>query len=225
MSERRQFRIAALADLHFDETQRGAFQETFSAASRSANVLALCGDLTAHGRPEQMHALVEELSGVDIPVVAVLGNHDHEADVEHELADILQARGVHLLDGENVIIQGVGFAGTKGFAGGFGRGSLGAFGERLIKEFVQATIDEALKLENALRTLNTDSKVVLLHYSPVPETLKGEPERLFQAAAASGGTRCQRRVPRSRAPWCGREPYAGRYSCPERCGAGAAAKW
>src|SRR5690606_4829584 len=113
----------------------------------------------AHGRPDQMRALVDELAAVEVPILAVLGNHDFEAEQTEELVAILSQRGVHVLDGGTAVIQGVGFAGTKGFAGGFGRGLLGPFGERLIKDFVQAAIDEALKLENSLRALNTMSKV------------------------------------------------------------------
>ncbi|HWV56865.1 MAG TPA: metallophosphoesterase [Longimicrobiales bacterium] len=179
MTNGRQLRIAAVGDLHFDETRRGTLMNVFAAVNHEADVLALCGDITAHGRPEQMVGFIQELAVVEVPVVAVLGNHDYEAERPDELADLLSERGVHVLDGGGVVVQGVGFAGTKGFAGGFGRGLLGPFGERLIKDFVQAAIDESLKLENALRMLNTDTKIALLHYSPIEETIVGEPEMIY----------------------------------------------
>lgn len=132
-----------------------------------------------------MRALVDELASVEVPILAVLGNHDFEAEQTDTLTEILTRRGVHVLDGNTAVIQGVGFAGTKGFAGGFGRGLLGPFGERLIKDFVQAAIDEALKLENSLRALNTMSKVVLMHYSPIVETLEGELEVIYAFLGSS----------------------------------------
>jgi Icc-related predicted phosphoesterase len=157
----------------------------FAAINKRADICVLCGDMTTHGKPEQMRAFVEELAGLDIPIVAVLGNHDHEAGVPDDLTDILKERGVHVLDGDTIEIEGVGFAGTKGFAGGFGRGALAPFGELLIKEFVQAALDEALKLENGLRNLHTDVKVVVLHYAPILETIIGEPEVIWPFLGSS----------------------------------------
>jgi Icc-related predicted phosphoesterase len=185
MTEERALRIAAIGDLHFDGSKTGALRDLFSDVHRNADVLALCGDLTTHGRPEQMRAFVNEVAGVQVPIVAVLGNHDHESSAAEECTEILCAAGVEVLDGTNVVIEGVGFAGTKGFAGGFGRGSLGPFGEELIKEFVNAAVEEALKLERALQQLRTDSRIVLLHYSPVQETVMGEPEYLYPFLGSS----------------------------------------
>lgn len=185
MANGRQVRIAAVADLHYDSTGRGTLRDLFTQVNREADILAICGDITTHGRPEQMAGFAEELAVLEIPVVAVLGNHDHEAEVTDELSEILRRRNVHVLDGEQVIVDGVGFAGVKGFAGGFGRGTLAPFGERLIKDFVQHAIDEALKLENALRTLTTDVKIVLMHYSPIVETLVGEPETIYPFLGSS----------------------------------------
>jgi Icc-related predicted phosphoesterase len=124
-------------------------------------------------------AFVGELDGVEIPIVAVLGNHDHEAGKADEGVAILRDRGVYVLDGDNVVIQGIGFAGVKGFGGGFGRRTLGPFGETIYKEFVQAAMDESLKLETALRTLRSEVRIALLHYSPIRETLEGEPPEIF----------------------------------------------
>jgi Icc-related predicted phosphoesterase len=125
------------------------------------------------------------MEGFDIPVVTVLGNHDVEAEQTEEVVAILQDRGVHVLDGENVVLEGVGFAGAKGFAGGFGRGALGPFGEKLYKEFVRAALDEALKLEEALRTLNAHHRIALLHYAPIQDTLEGEPQVIFPFLGSS----------------------------------------
>lgn len=185
MPAERPLRIAAVGDLHFDTGGRAPVAELLRNASTTADVLVLCGDITTHGRPDQMLEFAKELKLVEIPTVVVLGNHDHEGEVVEELSAILQERGVHVLDGDSVVIQGVGFAGVKGFAGGFGRGTLAPFGERLIKDFVQHAIDDALKLENALRTLTTDTKVVVMHYSPVVETLVGEPESLYPFLGSS----------------------------------------
>ncbi len=178
MAAERYVRIAAVGDLHF-ETGRGPMADLFARAAREADVLALCGDLTTHGRRDQMQALVRELATVDVPIVAVLGNHDHEGEITDELTALLTEIGAYVLDGESVVVEGVGFAGVKGFAGGFARGTLAPFGERLIKDFVQHAIDEALKLENALRTLDVETKVVLMHYAPIEDTLRGEPDAIF----------------------------------------------
>lgn len=185
MIPERSVRIAAVGDLHFDGTSPGALRRLFADVTREADILALLGDLTTHGEPEQVRAFVEELEGVDMPIVAVLGNHDHEAGRADEVCDVLSDRGVHVLDGGHVVIQGVGFAGVKGFGGGFGRGALGPFGEKLYKEFVQAAIDESLKLETALRKLDAETRVALLHYAPIPDTLRGEPEVIFPFLGSS----------------------------------------
>lgn len=185
MNAARQVRVAISGDLHFDGVEQGGLKRFFTSVAEDADILALVGDLTTHGSAEQVHGLVQEMEGIDMPVVTVLGNHDVEADETDEAVRILQARGIHVLDGENVVIEGIGFAGVKGFGGGFGRGALGAFGEKLYKEFVQAALDEALKLERALRTLDAPHRLALLHYAPIPETLKGEPEMIFPFLGSS----------------------------------------
>jgi Icc-related predicted phosphoesterase len=185
MGNGREVRIAAVGDIHFDGKVAGSLRGLFSDIAREAQVLAMCGDLTTHGEVSQIEGLVEELQGVDIPIVTVLGNHDYEAGQEAKLCEILSDRGVTVLDGTNVEIEGIGFAGVKGFGGGFGRRTLGPFGERIYKEFVQAAIDEALKLETALRTLETETRVAILHYSPIRDTLEGEPEEIFPFLGSS----------------------------------------
>jgi Icc-related predicted phosphoesterase len=140
-----------------------------------ADVLCLCGDLTDYGTHEEVQVLVKELSGVRIPMLAVLGNHDYESGLAQEVSAHLRECGIRVLEGDTVEIHGVGFVGTKGFAGGFGTFTLGHWGEPSIKRFVQDAIDEALKLEAGLARLRTEHRVVLLHYAPVRETVEGEP--------------------------------------------------
>lgn len=177
--EGRLLRIAAVGDLHCGREGQGAPKPLLSRlateAQAQADVLLLAGDLTSHGRPEEADDVAEMLEGLDIPVVAVMGNHDHESGEPEEVRRILCARGIHVLDGDAVELNGVGIAGVKGFAGGFGRAALTAFGEPMIKAFVQEALDEALKLENALRRLATPVRIALLHYAPTADTLDGEP--------------------------------------------------
>jgi Icc-related predicted phosphoesterase len=177
---KRSVRLAAVGDIHVTKSSQGAMQQLFAQVSEASDVLVLCGDLTDYGLPEEAHVLAREITtGLKIPCVAVLGNHDFESGKQSEVRDILCDAGVHMLDGEAVEIAGVGFAGAKGFAGGFGRATLGAWGEATIKGFVQEAIDEALKLEAALARLRTDERVAVLHYSPVRQTCEGEPPEIF----------------------------------------------
>jgi Icc-related predicted phosphoesterase len=184
-SKGREVRIAAVGDLHYDATRGTSFRDMFAEVNQTADILVLCGDMTTHGKPEQMSAFMEELAGVDIPIVSVLGNHDYEAGQHEELAAIMQDRGIKVLDGTTIEIDGVGFCGTKGFAGGFGRGALAPFGELLIKEFVQSALDEANKIENGLRSLATEVRVCVLHYAPIFETVVGEPEAIWPFLGSS----------------------------------------
>lgn len=172
-------RVAAIGDLHVGENMHQPYRELFQRISQEADVLALCGDLTNFGKTPEVEILAEDLSACSIPVVGVLGNHDYECGQPAEVARILHQAGMKILDGEAFEIDGVGFAGCKGFIGGFGRYMLSAFGEPEIKAFVQASIDENLKLETSLRMLRTDRIVVVTHYSPVLETVQGEPPEIF----------------------------------------------
>src|SRR5262245_49158929 len=146
---RTHLRIAAMGDLHVSKNSQGAFQPLFTQVNQSADVLLLCGDFTDYGLPDEARVLLRELAVVKIPVIAVLGNHDYEGGKPHEIRQILIDGGVNVLDGEATEVHGVGFAGVKGFAGGFGRGALGPWGEHAIKAFVQEAVDEALKLERS----------------------------------------------------------------------------
>ena len=172
-------RLAAIGDLHVTENQQHPYRDLFSKISQEADVLALCGDLTNFGKTTEADVLAEDLQACSIPVVGVLGNHDYECGQPEEIARILHEAGLRLLDGEPVEIDGVGFAGAKGFIGGFGRHMLSAFGEPAIKAFVQASVEENLKLESGLRMLKTQRTVVVLHYAPIEETVAGEPEAIF----------------------------------------------
>jgi Icc-related predicted phosphoesterase len=179
-------RIAALGDLHVAKTSQGRFQALFAHVSNSADVFLLCGDFTDYGTPEEARILARDLTAsVKIPVVAVLGNHDYEGGHHEEICRILSDAGVRILDGEVTEVHGVGFAGVKGFAGGFGRGALGPWGERVIKQFVQEAVDEALKLEAALARLRTQHRVAVLHYSPIRGTVEGEPPEIFPYLGSS----------------------------------------
>ena len=172
-------RIAAVGDIHCTRDSQGTLRGLFSDASEAADVIVLCGDLTDRGLPEEADILAAELAGATVPVVGVLGNHDHESADADGVADRLTAAGVKILERDSVEIDGVGFAGTKGFAGGFGIHSLGAWGEPPIKAFVQAAIDEELALESALARLRTRDRVAVLHYAPIEATVAGEPEPIF----------------------------------------------
>jgi Icc-related predicted phosphoesterase len=172
-------RIAATADLHCTKTSVGQLQPALARMAESADVLLLGGDLTDFGLPEEAHILARELTAVKVPIIAVLGNHDYEAGKQNEVRQILLDAGVKMLDGDACEIKGVGFAGVKGFAGGFGRGTLGAWGEDIVKKFVQEAVTESLKLESALARLRMPQRIALLHYSPIRATVEGEPLEIF----------------------------------------------
>lgn len=173
-------RVAAIGDLHYGRSATpGTLQPLFAQISEAADILVLPGDLTDYGLPEEARALVRELVTLKIPAVAVLGNHDFESNQQDEVRKILLDAGVVTLDGDTTEIHGIGFAGVKGFAGGFGRGALGPWGEDIIKRFVHECLDEALKLESALARLRTEQVIAILHYAPIQETVEGEPREIF----------------------------------------------
>jgi Icc-related predicted phosphoesterase len=179
-------RIAAVADLHFGRAGYGPPLRTlFDGLAERADVLALCGDLTDSGDPEEARGLARVLGGTTVPTVAVLGNHDFESGKVPEVSRILCDAGVHILDGSTYELRGVGFAGVKGFAGGFGRRALGPWGEEIIKQFVQEALNEALKLETALARIRSGRRVVLMHYSPVESTVEGEPREIYPYLGSS----------------------------------------
>ena len=179
-------RVAALADLHCTKTSQGAFQSLFAQIAAAADVLLFAGDLTDYGLPEEAQVLAKELTALKVPVAAVLGNHDMESGKGDEVRKIAADAGVTVLDGDACELKGVGIAGVKGFGGGFGQRALGPWGETIIKQFVREAVDEALKLEAAFARLRrTDSLIALLHYSPVAQTVDGEPLEIYPFLGSS----------------------------------------
>jgi Icc-related predicted phosphoesterase len=173
-------RIAAISDPHVGtKTTAGAFHTLFAQIADAADVLVACGDLTDYGLPEEARILARELATLRIPIIGVLGNHDFESAQEGEVRRILVDAGVVMLDGESHETHGVGFAGIKGFCGGFGRGVLGAWGEPAVKQFAHEAVAESLKLESALARLRTPQRIAVLHYAPVRATVEGEPLEIF----------------------------------------------
>jgi len=183
---RRGLRVAATADLHYGKHSRGTLHDAFAEISNNADILLLCGDLTDYGLPDEAEALVADIrAAVKVPMLAVLGNHDFESAQSESICKILDDAGINLLDGEATEIAGVGFAGIAGFGGGFGRQMLNAWGEPLIKQFVQESINHAVRLEQALAKLQTERKIAVLHYSPIRATLKGENPEIFPFLGSS----------------------------------------
>lgn len=171
-------RVAAIADVHFSEDSGGTLRDYWMELPEKADLLIIGGDLTTHGSASQAAVLSEELEAVEVPVVAVLGNHDYHSDHEAEVRRELERRGVIVLEGETVTLnirgQSVGIAGTKGFGGGFAGACGSAFGEPEMKAFVRHTEKLANRLEENLGSLSTDYRIALLHYAPIKETLAGE---------------------------------------------------
>jgi Icc-related predicted phosphoesterase len=178
-------RLAAVGDLHCTKHSHGALQALFSHIARRADILLLCGDLVDYGQLEEAEVLAKELAGVKIPILAVLGNHEYESGQQGEVQRVLTNAGVVVLDGDAYEIQGIGFAGVKGFAGGFGERALQPWGEESIKKFVHEAVEESLKLESALAKLRTPQRIALLHYSPIQATVVGEPPEIFPFLGSS----------------------------------------
>jgi len=178
-------KLAAIGDLHVADGMERHYRELFAEISENADILALCGDLTNFGKTSEAEILAEDLAACTIPMVGVLGNHDFEEGQPEVVTRILCDAGVTMLDEQAAVVEGIGFAGVKGFIGGFGRNELGAFGEVAIKHFVDESRNEARKLENALRSLRTEKVVAVLHYSPVAETVQGEPAEIMPFLGSS----------------------------------------
>ena len=179
-------RVAAVGDLHFGKNSQGTFQSLFTQVNQAAEVLVLCGDFTDYGTPDEARGLVREISSfLRIAMVAVLGNHDYHGGHVTEITSILQDAGVTVLDGDAHEVHGVGFAGVKGFGGGFGPRALGPWGEDTFKRFVHEAVEEALKLEAALARLRTRSRIAVLHYAPIRDTVEGEPLEIYPFLGSS----------------------------------------
>ena len=175
-------RVAAVGDVHVGTDSAGRLAPRLAGLADHADVFLLAGDLTLRGRPEEAKVLAEELRGVRVPTIAVLGNHDYHSDEQDGVTEVLEQAGIRVLEGDAVVLEigdrRVGIAGSKGFGGGFAGASASDFGEPEMKAFVGHTKALAGRLERALGGLRTDRRIVLLHYSPVAETLAGEPREI-----------------------------------------------
>lgn len=178
-------KIAAIGDIHIRKNSKGVFKDLFSKISDEADILVLCGDLTDLGLEEEAEVLINELAYCKIPVVGVLGNHDFENDKQEEIKKILSPQYMIMLGDEPFEIKGIGFSGVKGFCGGFDKHVMGSFGEKSLKQFVLESVNEALRLENTLTRLSTNKKIVVLHYSPIRATAKGEPLEIYPLLGSS----------------------------------------
>lgn len=183
MSDASRIRIAAAGDIHCSEARAQQAFDAFARLEGEADLVLLAGDLTTLGEPEQAAVVAEAARGLTPPVVAVLGNHDYHSDQEERIAGALADAGVAVLEGEGIVLQidgaRLGIAGTKGFGGGFAGASGSDFGEREMKAFVWHTRDLAGGLERALGDLRADVRIALMHYSPVRDTLQGEPLEIY----------------------------------------------
>jgi Icc-related predicted phosphoesterase len=183
-SSQRKIKIAALGDLHTQPSTAGSFRTVFRNISEKADLLVLAGDLTDRGRRQEAESLVEQLSFCTIPILGVLGNHDYENNKQEEIKKVLAPK-IHFLEEEPAVFGEVGFAGVKGFGGGFAPYMLEPFGENTLKHFVYRAFEEALKLETSLAKLTTKKKVVVLHYLPIRQTAVGEPEEIYPFLGSS----------------------------------------
>ena len=179
-------RVAAVGDIHVHENSADILPKLFAQISLDADILVLCGDLTHLGLPQEAERLAEDLRSCRVPVVAVLGNHDYQSGHVDDVKRILKAAKVTILSGdETFTLNGVGFAGVKGFGGGFDKHMLTPFGEEAIKHFVTEAVNESLQLEVALQALRTERIVVALHYAPIVGTVMGEPLEIFPFLGSS----------------------------------------
>lgn len=167
-------RVAAIGDLHCRAGSDGMIRRLLDGVDDEADVLLLAGDLTNLGLVEEMEQLLDELAAYRLPMLAVVGNHDHESDNVDELVGMMRTAGIVVLDGDVHEVDGVEFVGMKGTWGGFGVHRLQPFGERLLKDYIMASVHEAERLEDALQRLRGDRRVALLHYAPIAATLEGE---------------------------------------------------
>ena len=176
-------RVAAVGDVHVDHDVVGRYRPALEQLPEVADVLLIAGDLTRHGTVEEARSFVTEFGGLAVPVVTVLGNHDHQSDQQDAVFTVLTDAGVTVLEGTSVVLElggrRLGVAGVKGFGGGFGGTCASNFGEREMKDFVRVGEDAANRLEAALTGVECDALVALTHYAPVPETLAGEPPEIF----------------------------------------------
>ncbi len=171
-------RVAATADLHCQLNSAGSIGPLFERVDQEADVLVIAGDLTHWGLPDEVHVLERELSDLRLPIIAVLGNHDHTGDQPETIDRMLRELGVVMLDRSAYELDGISFVGTKGFCGGFGEELVRPFGERALKTFIDEGVNEALQLGDTLKATKTRRRMVVLHYAPIKTTLLGEPPEI-----------------------------------------------
>ena len=176
-------RVAAVGDVHMDTDLLGRYRPALLELPERADVLLLAGDLTRHGTQREARCVAQEFGGLAVPVVAVLGNHDHHSGEPDRVTEVLEGSGIRVLEGGSVTVPTagglLGVAGVKGFGGGFAGRCASAFGEAEMKAFVRTTEQSAERLSKALRELECDLRVALTHYAPVPDTLMGEPPEIY----------------------------------------------
>lgn len=176
-------RIAAVGDVHFAPDARGTLRPHWERLPECADALLLAGDLTRHGDPEEARALADEVAGLEVPMVAVLGNHDYHCDRQDEVTRIMRGVGVTVLEGDSCVLENggssIGIVGAKGFGGGFAGAAWGDFGEPETKAFIRLGERLASALAGELKRAQGDHRIALLHYSPVRDTLQGEVAELY----------------------------------------------
>ena len=176
-------RIAATGDLHFGEDSEGTLRPQLEQLADCADVLLLAGDLTRVGTVDEARVLARELRGLSVPIVGVLGNHDYHCDQPDGIRDVMEDAGVCMLEGGSHTIdigdQRLTVVGAKGFGGGFAGASGTAFGEPEMKAFIRRTEEMAAAIEQSLGDADGDARVVLLHYSPVKDTVVGERPEIY----------------------------------------------
>ncbi|MFG1676866.1 metallophosphoesterase [Micromonospora sp. NPDC049282] len=176
-------RIAAVGDVHVDEDVVGRFRPALEELPDCADALLLAGDLTRHGTEAEARCVAREFGGLGVPVITVLGNHDHQCDQVPQVVKVLEDAGITVLEGTGTVVEcaggRLGVAGVKGFGGGFAGRCASDFGEPEMKSFVRTTRESADSLASALLALDCDALVALTHYAPVPDTLAGEPLEIY----------------------------------------------
>ncbi|MFD3441054.1 metallophosphoesterase [Streptomyces sp. NPDC058685] len=179
-------RVAAVGDIHMAPDSAGVLRPAFETLGECADLLLLAGDLTRHGTLDEAAVVAREVAGLDVPVVAVLGNHDYHSDLQTEIAHLLGEAGVTVLEGDGTVLDiggvRVGIAGTKGFGGGFAGREGGDFGEPEMKNFIRLTkrcSEELRRSLEDLRERDCTVRIALTHYAPVADTLAGEPLEIF----------------------------------------------
>jgi Icc-related predicted phosphoesterase len=176
-------RIAAVGDVHMDTDVVGRYRPALERLPEHAEVLLLAGDLTRHGNEAEARCVAQEFGNLEVPVVAVLGNHDYHCDQAPLVTKVLEDAGITVLEGTSTVLtcggRRLGIAGAKGFGGGFAGKCASAFGEPEMKAFIRTTTEVADRLAVALQELECDVRVALTHYAPVPDTLAGEPPEIY----------------------------------------------